>query len=337
MTDRPRIDFARIKREVSVLDVARRYGVDLKGKMPWLSGKCPLPTHESKDSKSSFSVNVKDNYWKCWSDSCNKNRGNKRGGDIITLVRLMEQLSDAYDAARLLADWYHVNGNGNGNGSAPKAAPEKKPEPQKAEASLVNVPLKFQTGFKEVDYSHEYLLKRGIKPDTAKDFGVGFYAGKSTVIKDPYRIVIPVRNEQGELVAYVGRSLDPNEKDKYHFPAGFHKSLALFNLHRVTGDQVDAVLVVEGFFGAMKIWQAGFQNVVALMGCTMSEAQEKLLERFKTIVLMLDPDEPGREAAKELAPRLAANHFVRSVNLPDGKQPDTLSSAEIQSILRPIL
>src|SRR5664280_460285 len=138
--DRPRIDFARIKREVSVLDVARRYGVDLKGKSPWLSGKCPLPTHESKDSKSSFSVNVKDNYWKCWSDSCTKNRGSKRGGDIITLVRLMERLSEPYDAARLLADWFHVNGNGNGNGSAPKAAPVKKPEPQKAEASLVNVP-----------------------------------------------------------------------------------------------------------------------------------------------------------------------------------------------------
>jgi DNA primase len=52
---------------------------------------------------------------------------------------------------------------------------------------------------------------------------------------------------------------------------------------------------------------------------------------------MLDPDQPGREAQAEIMPKLAADHFVRSVHLPDGKQPDLLSSEEIKKILAPIL
>jgi DNA primase len=330
--DRPKLPFAQIKREVSVVSVARRYGFELKenGKKDWLHGECRLRTHESKKSKTSFGVNVVGNYWVCHSDSCKANRGGKGGGDVITLVHLLEGC-DYYAAAKKLMDDFHVYGAA----PAPTAAPEKKPEPTKAEAPIANVPLKFQSGFKDVDHAHEYLKRRGIRPETARAFGVGFYGGKSTVIKDPYRIVIPIHNHRGELVAYVGRALDPEAKDKYHFPSGFHKTLELFNLHRV-GEQADTVAVVEGFFGAMKVCQAGFPNVVSLMGRTLSEAQEKLLARFDRIVLMLDPDAPGREAQAELLPRLAAHHFVYSVNLPDGSQPDSLASDVIQKLLAPI-
>jgi DNA primase len=341
--ERPKLPFAQIKREVSVADVARRYGFELKpnddGK--WLHGECRLPSHDSKKSKTSFAVNVAGNYWVCHSDSCKANRDGKNGGDVITLVHWLENC-DYYDAAKKLAEDFHV-GNGyaaskNGNGQKPStdAARLPEPEPKKAEAPPVNAPLKFQGGFKDLDHAHEYLKKRGIKPETAQAFGVGFYGGKSTVIKDPYRIVIPIHNKSGELVAYVGRSLDPELKDKYHFPSGFHKMQELFNLHRV-GEQADTVLLIEGFFGTLKIAQAGFPNVVALMGRTLSEAQENLLARFSRIVLMLDPDGPGREAQAALAPRLAERHFVRSLSLPDGRQPDSLSSKELQNLLNPIL
>lgn len=334
--DRPKIPFAQIKREVAVIDVARRHGFELKpdGKGIWMNGQCRLRSHESKDSKSSFSVNVKENYWICHSNSCKKNRSDKKGGDVITLAYWLGNHLDYYGAAKSLMEDFHVM-NGNGNGTPPKPAPlPEKPEPPKAEASIVNAPLKFQTGFKDIDHAHEYLKKRGIRPETAQAFGVGFYAGKSSVIKDPYRIVLPVHNGKGELVAYVGRSLDPDLKDKYHFPSGFRKTQELFNVHRVTGN---TAVIVEGFFGTLKIAQAGIPNVVGLMGRTLSETQENLLARFTRLVLMLDPDEPGREAQAAIAPRLMANHYLRTVNLPDGKQPDSLSSEEIQTILAPIL
>jgi DNA primase len=344
--DRPKIPFAQIKREVSIASVARRYGFELKpnddGK--WLHGQCRLRSHESKESKTSFAVNLQQNYWVCHSDSCTANRGGKKGGDVITLVHWLEPNGDYYDAAKKLMEEFHVGGIQTAksvsqpatNGHKPPAFPQAKPEPTKAEALTINVPLKFQSGFKDIDHAHEYLKKRGITPSTAQAFGVGFYGGKSSVIKDPYRIVIPIRNVAGELVAYVGRSLDPELKDKYHFPSGFHKTLELFNLHQV-GEQADTVVVVEGFFGTLKVAQAGFPNVVALMGRTLSEAQELLLRRFTRIVLMLDPDGPGREAQAAIVPRLAVHTFVRAVALPDDKQPDLLSSKELQAILNPIL
>ena len=145
------------------------------------------------------------------------------------------------------------------------------------------------------------------------------------------RIVIPIHNSEGELVAYAGRSIDGSEP-RYKFPAGFHKSLELFNLHRVRGEV--SVVLVEGFFDCMKVTQAGFP-CVALMGSTMSKAQEELIgEYFGHVVVMLDGDEAGREAAVGIADRLQRVVYqVQLVDLPQGVQPDQLSTDEIHRLL----
>src|SRR5260370_34393643 len=142
------------------------------------------------------------------------------------------------------------------------------------------------------------------------------------------RGVIPIHNENGVLVAYVGRSIDGSEP-KYKVPTGFSKSAVLFNLPRlqvVKGS--DVVIVVEGFFDCMKVHQAGFPNVVALMGSSMSDAQENFLHPFTHVILLFDGDDAGRTAESTTAPRLMDRTFVKVVNLADGKQPDQLSSDE---------
>lgn len=69
-------------------------------------------------------------------------------------------------------------------------------------------------------------------------------------------------------------------------PVGFHKSSVLYNLHRVTAQEV---IVVEGFFDCMKVWQSLHPFVVALMGNSLSEHQERLLiKQFRTVTLLLD-------------------------------------------------
>ena len=94
-------------------------------------------------------------------------------------------------------------------------------------------------------------------------------------------------------------------------------------------DSTGAVVLVEGFFDCMKVVQAG-HVCVALMGCSLSERQEKqLIAHFKQVVLMLDGDEAGRQASSEIAGRLVHRVHVRIVDLPDGKQPDQLSAWEI--------
>lgn len=100
------MDFAAIKTQVRILDVLSRYSVRLKGgKNGWMSGDCPLPTHET--SKGTFAVNVQDNFWMCHSDSCQAHRGGKKGGDCISFVKAMDNCTDK-EAAAKLCKWFNI-------------------------------------------------------------------------------------------------------------------------------------------------------------------------------------------------------------------------------------
>jgi len=94
-----------------------------------------------------------------------------------------------------------------------------------------------------------------------------------------------------------------------------------------------SVVVVEGFFDCFQVTQAGFP-CVALMGCSLSEAQEELLAKhFERAWLMLDGDEAGRNAAAECITRIGRRMWVRLADIPEGKQPDQLSADEIRELL----
>jgi len=145
--------------------------------------------------------------------------------------------------------------------------------------------------------------------------------------------VFPIHDSEGQLVGYAGRSLDGGEP-RYLFPPGFHKSQVVFNLHRAVWGSARCALVVEGFFDCLRVHQAGYRNVVALMGVTLSEVQEQLLlARFPKLVLMLDGDAAGRRASQQLAERLKGKVSLSVVEVPSGRQPDQLSREEMESLL----
>jgi DNA primase len=86
----------------------------------------------------------------------------------------------------------------------------------------------------------------------------------------------------------------------------------------------------------MKAHQAGFPCVVALMGSSLSQCQEDLLQKhFRGIVLMLDGDRPGRNASEALVARLVNRLSVRVVELPPDVQPDRLSADQIRCLCDP--
>jgi DNA primase len=242
---------------------------------------------------------------------------------VLDFVAAMEKCT-VRDAAVKLKEWFSV--------SMPQpvaVTPKAEPQDRGVVEQLANKPLSFQLG--GVDPEHAYLKGRGIAAETARAFGVGFFAGKGSMHG---RVVIPIHNERGELVAYAGRAIDDSEP-RYKLPAGFHKSLELFNLHRAIGecDAQRRVVVVEGFFDCMKVSQAGFP-CVALMGSSLSQAQEELRVRhFKAAYLMLDGDEPGQQAAVDCLTRLGRRMWVWAAALPARKQPDQLSTEELQQIL----
>jgi DNA primase len=240
---------------------------------------------------------------------------------VIDLVAILEHCS-LREAGLRLQDWFSVG--------------EWHPAPVRlamASSAVVesNRPLGF--ALRGIDTGHPYLTRRGISPATARWFGVGMYRGTGFLAG---RCVIPIRDEKSRLVAYAGRTVN-GEQPKYRFPAGFRKSQVLFNLDRAMRTGVGNVIVVEGFFDALKVHQAGHPAVVALMGCSFSQRQsELLLSHFDCVTLMLDGDQTGRRAADAMALRLKPKAPVHKMELPNHVQPDQLSSAEINALLGPM-
>jgi len=319
----PSADFRSLKQRILMDRVLARYGVKLRSVGPHtLCGPCPLPTHTSRQSRESFSVNLARQVWSCHSASCIAARHGRLGGHGIDLVAIMEDCS-LRQAGLRLQDWF----GGNVPTSHPTPLPAVTVE---SSATQPNRPLGF--ALQGIDTQHRYLTQRGICLSTARWFGVGMYHGAGFLAG---RCVIPIRDEKGRLVAYAGRAIN-GEEPKYRFPAGFRKSQVLFNLDRAMQADGPNVIVVEGFFDALKVHQAGHPAVVALMGSSFSQRQsELLLSRFASVTLMLDGDQPGRRAAEVIAALLRPKVPVNQVELPNRVQPDQLSSAEINVLVGP--
>jgi DNA primase len=185
-----------------------------------------------------------------------------------------------------------------------------------------------------VDGTHAYLAARCIERRTAEEFGAGVYRGSGSFSG---RLVIPIHNHLGELVAYCGRTVDGSQP-RYRFPPGFTKSEILFNFHRAAAAEKSAVVVVEGFFDCFKLHQAGVRSVVALMGSVLSASQQRLLlDRFQHVILMLDGDAAGQRATAEITARLIPHCSVQALHLASGAQPDQMTSDEVWRLLRATL
>jgi len=312
------VDFKSIKGKVCIETVLSHYDVHLRRVgADEFRGKCPLPTHSSTRSKDSFSVSFARNIWSCQSASCIAARSGRVGGNVFDFVAEMERCSLREAALRLQLSLPE-------NQIPPGTSSNQEQLPDAAE----NRPLSFRLS--NIDHQHPYVVSRGLSEHTARYFGVGYYNGSGFLRG---RIVIPIHNEQGELVAYSGRAMDQTEP-KYRLPAGFRKSHVLFNLHRAIRKGDRTLILVEGFFDTFKIHQAGHHNVAALMGSKLSLRQTNLIETyFDQAILMLDADEAGKAATTAAATVLSSILAVQIVELAWGTQPDQLASEEIRQLL----
>ena len=317
-----RVDFRELKQSIGIEQVLASYHVKLKHVgHNQLRGPCPLPTHGSERSGQSFSVDTAKKVWACHSNSCCEVRQGRVGGNVLDLVALLEGCT-IRDAALRLQDrgvgWRAGINVGEqqlaSKGSSESSSPDRLPR------------LTFSLRLRW----HPYLGQRAVHPSTAAWFGIGYYGGSGFL---RHRIAFPIHDSEGQLVAYAGRSIDGSEP-RYLFPPNFRKSQVVFNLHRAMAGPAGSAIVVEGFFDCLRVHQAGYRNVLALMGVSLSEVQEQLLlERFQQLVLMLDGDEAGRRASQQLAARLSGKVSLSIAGVPSGRQPDQLSSEEIGRIL----
>jgi DNA primase len=312
------VDFKNVKAKVSMETVLSHYDVRLRRVgLDEVRGKCPLPTHSSRSSNNSFSVSFTRNAWSCQSASCIAARSGRVGGNVFDFVAEMERCSIREAALHLQ--------HSLAESQIPRA-------PSRNEECLPytpdNRPLSFT--LRNIDHQHPYVASRGLSEDAAQYFGVGYYPGNGFLRG---RVVIPIHNEHGELVAYSGRAVDQT-KPKYRLPAGFRKSHLLFNLHRAIQEGNRTLILVEGFFDTFKIHQAGHHNVAALMGSKLSDRQADLIGTyFDEVILMLDADEAGMAGASAAATVLSSIVAVQVVELGSGSQPDQLAPEGINQLL----
>ena len=326
------VGFDALKQAVSMVQVLDRYG--LRGRLhrsgDSLSGPCPI---HAGHNKTQFRVSMSKNCWICFGD-CNC------GGSIIDFVSRMEKVG-IREAALLIQTWFNIqppNGDCSRLRQSCRAAENSGPKPSVADCPArpeVNPPLGFT--LQHLDRSHPYLLERGLSRETIETFGLGLCT--SGLLAG--RIVIPIHNSIGQLVAYAGRwpGQPPEDQPKYKLPNGFRKSLELFNQHRARqADPAGPLVVVEGFFGCMAVWQAGHKCVVSTMGSSLSPRQEELIVQIAgkngRVLLMFDEDTAGRKGRLDACQRLSKHVPTRVVRFDtEGTQPDNLPPAKLLAVI----
>jgi DNA primase len=338
------VDFKAVKAAITMEQLLTHYRLidRFKHGKDSLSGPCPI--HDGSNP-TQFRISISKNVWNCFS-TC------KRGGNVLDFIAAMEDVS-IHAAALKAIQWFNLDPEAmsasseqdpeetatppDRDASKPKPVPAVKATPATVpESGGPNKPLKFRLD--KLDRNHPYLVQdRGLTAETIIDFGVGFCA--KGMMAD--RIAIPIHSPEGQVVAYAGRFPGEPAEDipKYKLPPGFRKSLELFNIDRAIKEPADQPLViVEGFFDCMKLHQHGYRKVVALMGSTLSLAQEEIIrkctDRDGQIIVMLDEDEAGQSGREDIAVRLAKFCFVK-VHIFDkpGTQPDQLSADEAAQLL----
>ncbi len=209
------------------------------------------------------------------------------------------------------------------------------------------------------------LERRGITPETARAFGMGFSPDSRGKLKaqlkeygdpllveagllikvddkEPYdrfrgRLMIPIRDPRGRVIAFGGRVIGDGEPKYLNSPDTplFDKGRTLYNLDRAAAASRKSgrVIVVEGYMDVIALAQAGFGEAVAPLGTALTEAQLERLWRLGDVpILCFDGDNAGQKAAIRAAhralPMLAPGRSLAFATLPPGQDPDDLVRAK---------
>jgi DNA primase len=323
----------------------KRAGNEMVGLSPFKKEKTP-----------SFYVNDEKRFYHCFSSG--------KHGDAFSWLAETEGLSFMEAAERLA-------------GLAGLRLPEPDPEAQqKAERrkSLIEWMEAAQAHFEAElrsargEAAREYLTRRGLTGEDCRRFGIGFAPDSRSGLKDklisagalpeeliecgllirpdngsPYdrfrdRVMFPIHDPRGRLVAFGGRALSKEARAKYmNSPETtiFHKGSTLYRFPEARRAALDAksgargLIVAEGYMDAIALARAGLDHAVAPLGTAVTPEQLELMWRVGgEPVLCFDGDSAGRRAALTAAdralPLLKSGRTLRFVFLPEGKDPDDL-------------
>ncbi len=307
--------------------------------------KACCPFHNEKTP--SFTINDEKGFYHCFGCSAH--------GDAIRWMTDQRGLS-FMDAVKELAD----NAGMEVPAPDPRAAKvaEERAGLHDVMAAAQDYFVKAYKGIEGAGAS-AYLKKRGLRDDIIEQFGFGFAPDSRTALrnalkqfgdpmlieagmlikvddKEPYdrfrgRLMIPIRDARGRVIAFGGRILGDGEPKYLNSPDTplFDKGRTLYNLNicspasRNTG----RVIVVEGYMDVIALAQAGYPDVVAPLGTALTEQQIQMLWRMaEKPIICFDGDKAGQKAAIRAAmralPDLVAGSSLKFAKLPPGQDPD---------------
>ncbi len=313
------VNFREIRTRISIADVlARYYRIEnLKQVGQTLVGPCPV---HNGNSARAFHVDLDKNLWHCFT-------GCKKGGNQLDLVAAKDQVSVREAALRLKKFFLDDDPApaaavvGVPPSPPPPAAAHAVPEKGSKREKPANPPLDLAL---QLLPDHPHIVQdRRLSLETAQHFGIG-YCARGILAGC---IGIPIHDEAGQLVAYAGRRLkfsDAEDMGKYRFPKGFHKDRVLYNLHRALPEAEGeyGLVLVEGFFTVMHLYELGVRAAVATMGSDLSEHQAVLAAKSRHVTVLFDGDPAGQMGAARALERLEPLTNVHLVLLPQGLKPE---------------
>jgi len=326
-----------IKERLDIVEVVGQY-VELKSAGKSLKGKSPFTNERTP----SFYVSPDRGMYYCFSTN--------QGGDIFTFIEKLEGV-DFKGALKILADKAGVE--------LVREDPKKRTERDNHYAAMEAATVFYEQTLREHEEAIGYLKDRGVSGLTAKQWRIGYAPndwreGKTTLEakqvttdtlrtvglikgeagKEPYdvfrdRVMFPIFDPSGRVIAFSGRLLHPDDKaPKYvNSPESplFKKSEALYGYHRAKEGirKMNFSLIVEGQFDVVLAHQAGYHNAVAVSGTALTSHHVALLQRLSNrCVLALDADRAGIAAVKKAATvMLARGMDVKVARLPEGEDP----------------
>jgi len=206
--------------------------------------------------------------------------------------------------------------------------------------------------------AREYLQIRGISEEAIKHFRLGFapdtwrsltdyiegsgsslklaeqagliVPGKEGSFYDRFRgrLIFPIENVFGEIVAFGGRVMEKSEPKYLNSPESpvYTKGKNLYGLNKAKEEirKQSFALIVEGYLDLISLWNAGIRNVVATLGTALTREHLELLRRYTlNVVALFDPDEAGKRALdRSLELFLSMNMHAKALILPEGCDPD---------------
>lgn len=344
-----------LRQRLSIVDVvSRRVPLNKKGQNFW--GCCPF--HNEKTP--SFSVSEDKGFYHCF--GCGEH------GDIISFVMKSENV-DFKTAIRELADMAGLK--------VPEYKP-RDPEQIAREESYVGITDRAATVFEQKlfdpigAHALEYVRRRGFTDDMIKKYRIG-YAPKNNIISNTFtnvkndalmatglvrrgeyglydffrdKLMFPIFNAHGSIVAFSGRSLDGSEP-KYINTTDtemFHKRQTIFgfNFARDAIHRANRSIVVEGQIDAIQMQCHGFGETVAPLGTALTADHIAILcKSNRNITFCFDGDNAGQKAAVRacdiVLPFLRDNSDVRFAFVTGGKDPDEVLKSGGESAMRKII